>query len=109
MDNDDKSNNVQKSLNIKKPVSRNSSLTRQESKKEVKPSINIKSTSNSSITNIMSNNPYDPRNLNISAKNSTKKLTTFGSNNKNTSSQPKLNEKDSNQRQSFKDNSLNSS
>lgn len=56
-----------KKFTIKKPSSRNTSLTRQDSKKEVKP-ITAKPT-------IITGNPspYDPRNL-TSSKNSTKKL-----------------------------------
>lgn len=92
MDVDDKSG--EKKFTIKKPASRNSSLTRQDSKKEVKPQSLTKSTIN------VNPSPYDPRNL-TSSKNSNKRLTTF----KNSSSNlHKLSgEKDIN-RQSFSSN-----
>lgn len=71
MDSDDKD---KKTLSIKKPSSRNTSLTRQESRKEVKPT----SSKSSLILNTNSTNsnpsPYDPRNL--TSKNSTKKIST---------------------------------
>lgn len=84
MDNDEKD---KKSLSIKKPSSRNSSLTRQESKKEViktntsKSSLNINSNSNNNT------NPQDPRNL--SSKSTIKKLNINSNNKPNSNSQNK--------------------
>lgn len=80
-----------KTLSIKKPNSRNTSLTRQESRKEVKPT-NSKSSLILNNTNAINNsNPYDPRNLN--SKNSTKKISTANSSTKsiNNNSQKILN------------------